>query len=358
MYNQTITIMKQILIIAAILATPLAASAQPHVIDAYEALRAHHCSTAQRISNSYDNGKQNGLLEIYEFATANAAETALVTDLIEAFETDSSRAYSYVYHKAGEPRQRYSVYYDPANAEVIGANRSYNYMLLNIMDKDDASETMRYSYVLEWQRQNDDTMSGRIIKAYAPKPASASRRSYAVRVGDKDRSKDDIDKLTARRVKATRIVKGPIDSILVDLLDTLPDHIEALVDLDRLGSHLSLSLDTLGGSLSNGLAQFGNALKHLDDLVGSDNGPELTDDVEWLTSFNHYRNAFKRAAAGNRSSVASYATSILKLCKNSQKASLTDGELNLCRKSIKELQKLTDDDFVKGLLDEACKYLK
>jgi hypothetical protein len=93
-------------------------------------------------------------------------------------------------------------------------------------------------------------------------------------------------------------------------------------------------------------------------VLSNDDKDEPADDVEWLTSFNHYRNAFKRAAAKESSTTASYATSILKLCKNAKKVHLSDGELNLCRKSIKEMQKMTKDSFVKGLLDEAITNLR
>ena len=150
--------------------------------------------------------------------------------------------------------------------------------------------------------------------------------------------------------------------MLIELKNALPDSLGQLIDLDELGA----TLKSLGDSIENlgdlkgldGLKSLGG-LRGLGRILvydGDDDAP--ADDVEWLTSFNHYRNAFKRATARESSSAASYATSILKLCKKVQNAGLTDGELNLCRKSIKELQKLTKDEFVKGLLDEAMRYLK
>ena len=128
--------------------------------------------------------------------------------------------------------------------------------------------------------------------------------------------------------------------------------------LDSLGSALGDALKGLEGLESLGDLEGLQGLKDRIIVLSNDDKDEPADDVEWLTSFNHYRNAFKRAAAKGSSTTASYATSILKLCKNVKKAGLTDGELNLCRKSIKEMQKLTKDEFVKGLLDEAIRNLR
>lgn len=350
--------MKKTLTMALLTLTTIAAGAQQHVINAFEALKADRCATTQRISNSYDKGKQDGMLEIYRFSASDDADARPIRNLIKAFEDDSKEAYSYVFHKAGDTRQRYSVYYDRSNAEVIGDDKASNYLLLNVMDASDTSNTMRYCYVLEWQEHDDGSLTGRAIKTYAPKPSSTTRRPYAVRVGGKNWSSDSLNNLSPKRIKSMRIIKGPVDSVMVELLDSLPETLEALVDLDKLGARLSTNLDNMSDSLENNIVQLDGALKGLGKLFSNDDETALTDDVEWITSFNHYRNAFKRAAAYKRSSVASYATSILKLCKNSKQASLTDGEINLCRKSIKDLQKLTDDEFVRGLLDEAIQYLR
>ena len=325
-------------------------SAQTHVKSAYEALKQSGCITGQRNSNSNDNGKCVGLLEICQFATTDRVSQRKVNDLIEAFKTDSDEAYSYVYHKAGDARQRYSIFYDSENTELVGADKSLNYVLLNMMDPEDATGKMRYCYVVEWKETDDGQLTGRAIKTYAPKPSS-SRKPYVVRrVDSKDMSREDLDSILPSSIKSMRIFKGSPDSILVELKDLLPDSLGAsLGDLGkRIGKATGLKvLDALGG------------LEDLDlsDLSGVTN-KTISDDVEWLTSFNHYRNAFKRATERESSSAASYATSILKLCKKVQEAQLSDGELNLCRKSIKEMQKWTKDDFVKGLLDEAIRYLK
>lgn len=354
--------MKKMIMMAMMVAMVATLSAQTHVKRAYEALKQSGCVNGQRNSNSTDdNGKCTGLLEICQFKTTDQSSQSKVNDLIEAFKTDSEEAYSYVYHKAGDARQRYSIYYDSENTELVGADKSLNYVLLNMMDPEDAAGKMRYCYVVEWKETDDGQLTGRAIKTYAPKP-SKSRKPFVVSVAGKELSGDDLDDIVPGEIKSMRVFKGSPDSVLIELKKALPDSLGQLIDLDELGATLKSlgdSIDSLGDLKGlDGLKSLGG-LRGLGRILvydGDDDAP--ADDVEWLTSFNHYRNAFKRAAARESSSAASYATSILKLCKKVQNAGLTDGELNLCRKSIKELQKLTKDEFVKGLLDEAMRYLK
>jgi hypothetical protein len=95
-------------------------------------------------------------------------------------------------------------------------------------------------------------------------------------------------------------------------------------------------------------------------VVGTAEDPdtECTDDVSWLTAFNHSRNTVKRAAKRQSSSASAYATSLLKLCKQAHRVGLSDNEEKLCVKSIKEMRKATHDSFIQGLLDEAASLLR
>ncbi|MBR1476279.1 MAG: hypothetical protein IJ613_12010 [Muribaculaceae bacterium] len=341
--------MKKMIMMAMMVAMVATLSAQTNVKRAYESLKQSGCINGQRNSNSTDkNGKCNGLLEICQFKTTDWSSQSKVNDLIEAFKTDSGEAYSYVYHKAGDTRQRYAIYYDASNSEVIGESKDLNYILLNVMDPTDESGSMRYCYALEWKDDGDGNLTGRALKTYAPKP-SKSRKPYVLRIGDKEWSTEDLDSLP-KNIRSTQAIKAATDSLLVELKDLLPDSLESA--MGELGEQLGKAT---GMRVLEVIGDLGDIDANV--LSGNDN-KSVSNDVEWLTSFNHYRNAFKRAAARESSSAASYATSILKLCKKKQNAGLTDGELNLCRKSIKELQKLTKDEFVKGLLDEAIRYLK
>lgn len=323
--------MKKIVLMAVMAVMAVTAMAQTNVVRAYEALKQSSCASIERSNTSQSQGRCNGQLEICRFETTNTSSKRLVENLLDAFETDSEDAYSYVNHQAGDERERYSIYYDPNNSEVVGNDKSMNYKLLSMMDPDDDSGTMRYCYVVEWQEDDDGQLCGRALKTYAPKP-STSRKPYGIRIDGKDLS-DGLEEL-----------KDDL-KVLGDSLKNLKG-LEILKDLD--GLEILGKLGTLEG------------LEELKDriiVLSGDDKDEPADDVEWLTSFNHYRNAFKRACERESSTAVSYATSILKLCKNAKQAKLTEGELNLCRKSLKEMKKMTKDSFVKGLLDEAIKNL-
>lgn len=314
------------------------AMAQTHVVRAYEALKQSSCASIERSNNSQSQGRCNGQLEICRFETTNTSSRRLVENLLDAFETDSEDAYSYVNHRAGDERQRYSIYYDPNNSEVVGNDKSMNYKLLSVMDPDDDGDTMRYCYVVEWQEDDDGNLSGRALKTYAPKPRSSN-------------------KLFAKRDGGPLTINiGGDTTIMVDL--------DSLIDMSGLGKIKELKglekLKELDGLEILGKLGTLEGLEELKDriiVLSGDDKDDPADDVEWLTSFNHYRNAFKRACERESSTAVSYATSILKLCKNAKQAKLTEGELNLCRKSLKEMKKMTKDSFVKGLLDEAIKTL-
>ncbi len=317
------------------------AMAQTHVVRAYEALKQSGCASIERSNNSWSEGKCDGQLEICRFETTNTSSRRLVENLLDAFETDSEDAYSYVNHRAGDERQRYSIYYDPNNSEVVGNDKSMNYKLLSVMDPDDDGDTMRYCYVVEWQEDDEGQLNGRALKTYAPKPRS-SNKLFAKRDGGP---------LTINIGGDTTIVVD-LDS-LIDLsgLSKLKD-LKELKGLEKLKELDGLEILGKLGTL-DGLEE----LKDRIIVLSGDDKDVPTDDVEWLTSFNHYRNAFKRACERESSTAVSYATSILKLCKSAKQAKLTEGELNLCRKSLKEMKKMTKDSFVKGLLDEAIKTL-
>lgn len=345
--------MKKIILIALMAAMAVAVMAQTYVESAYESLKKSDFVRSQRTSQNSNHGQRTGLLEIYEFTTNSSYDRRVVEELIDAFASDSEEAYNYVSHKAGDTQQRYAIYYDPENSETIGRSKDDNYVMLSVMDPEDDTDTYRYCYAMEWRSTDDGNLTGRAIKTYAPKP-SKSRRPFAWRQGE-------------RKLGSIDIHNGDGENYTLDL-----DSVAHASGLDRLlGDSIMVSVRTMGlDSLGSVLGEALMGLESLGDLEGlqdlkdriivlsNDDKDEPADDVEWLTSFNHYRNAFKRAAERESSTTASYATSILKLCKNAKKVNLTDGELNLCRKSIKEMQKMTKDSFVKGLLDEAIANLR
>ena len=305
--------MKQLFFLIAAAVWTLCATAQSHIEAEIDALKSEDAITIQRCNFSNEGGRRVGLLEIYRLRSGDKAATA-VNRLLDAFDKDRDGAYNYVRHIAGDDRQSYSIFFDKTDYEVIGKSKHDNYVLLSVLDKDHDATGYRYCYVMEWQGAGND-IKGRVIKTYAPKP-NASRSN--IQVFTPDLSLGD----------------------LANLADDTTTVRTMLIGLDSLRNLKGLK------SLS--------ALR----ILGDDSIDDPHDDVEWLTAFNHYRNAFKRAASRGSSSATSYATAILKLCKTAQDAQLSDGERSLCRKSIKDLQKCTDDDFLKGLLNEAINHLK
>lgn len=345
--------MKKIIIISLMAAMAATMTGQTYVESAFESLKKSGFVRSRRTSQNSDHGQLTGSLEIYEFTTNSNDDRLVIEDLIEAFESDSEDAYNYVSHKAGDTQQRYAIYYDPENSETIGRDKDDNYVMLSVMDSDDDTNTYRYCYAMEWRSTDDGNLTGRVMKTYAPKP-NKSHKTFVWHQGD-------------RKLGSIDFMQDDGKNYTLDL-----DSVAQASGLSRLlGDSIMVSIKALGlDSLGNVLDEALSGLENLGDLEGlqdlkdriivlsDDDNDEPADDVEWLTSFNHYRNAFKRAAAKQSSTMASYATSILKLCKNAKKVHLTDGELNLCRKSIKEMQKMTKDTFVKGLLDEAIANLR
>lgn len=312
--------MKQLFFLIAAAVWTLCATAQSHIEAEIDALKSEGAITIQRCNFSNEGDRRVGLLEIYRLRSGDKAATA-VNRLLDAFDKDRDGAYNYVRHIAGDDRQSYSIFFDKTDYEVIGKNKHDNYVLLSVLDKDHDANGYRYCYVMEWQGAGAD-IKGRVIKTYAPKP-TASRSN--IQLPTPDFSLGD----------------------LASLADDTTTVRTMLIGLDSLRNLKGLLMNLKG---LKGLS----ALR----IPGDDSIDDPRDDVEWLTAFNHYRNAFKRAASRGSSSATSYATAILKLCKTAQDAQLSDGERSLCRKSIKDLQKCTDDDFLKGLLNEAINHLK
>ena len=155
--------MKKIVLMAVMAVMAVTAMAQTNVVRAYEALKQSSCASIERSNTSQSQGRCNGQLEICRFETTNTSSKRLVENLLDAFETDREDAYSYVNHQAGDERERYSIYYDPNNSEVVGNDKSMNYKLLSVTDPDDDNGLMRYCYVVEWQEDDDGQLSGREI---------------------------------------------------------------------------------------------------------------------------------------------------------------------------------------------------
>ena len=319
----------------------LACHGQRHVDDAIGRLaRNGEARQVKMFQESSTGGQMCGQLQIYHFTSPLA-----LNELLNAFEQDTGNAYYSLHEEAGNSNRRSTAltYGTDGESVLVGSDENTNYRVLCFLDPE--REDFRTGYVVEWTKIACDSVEGRVISTYGKRPSS-SKRSTKARVftlgdlGALDSLRFDDEDLQVLR-KLGPAVKG----VMGDIAGAGADVIEALK---------SSGIDLEGITDPETLKGIGEV------VVGTAEDPdtEFTDDVSWLTAFNHYRNAFNRAAKRQSSSASAYATSLLKLCKQAHRVGLTNNEKKLCVKSIKEMRKATHDTFIQGLLDEAATHLR
>lgn len=319
-----------------------AASAQQHVTQAFARLNRSGDTRQVRVFQENDNdGRLTALLEIYRFSSRS-----LLDDVLTAFDQDQGAAYYMLSERAGDAGRHTTAltYGTEGESVLVGNDSQSNYRVICFLDRD--NEQFRHGYVVEWTELDDGSLDGRLISTYGKRPTSAGKTYKRARVF----TSDDLHSLDSLGLY------DDVTGALRELAPTLKGMIGDIADgsaevLDELRNH---GIDLEGALDSETLQGLGNI------VVGTAQDPdgEFTDDVSWLTAFNHYRNAFLRASKRQSSSAAAYATNVLKLCKQAGKVGLSDNEKRLCVKSIKEMRKATRDSFVQGLLDEAATLLR
>ena len=322
----------------------LTVTAQQHVNDALDRLSDSYNARRVKILQESDaDGHMTGQLVIHTFSG-----NSLLRDMLRAFDQDQSEAYYTLTEQANDNNRRTTAltYGTEGESVLVGKDPDTNYRVLCFIDP--ANEDFRHGYVVEWTETDQGDVEGRVISTYGKRPSSATKsgnrkKARVFSLGDLNaldslRIGDDVDHVLREIGPTLKGVIGDIAESGADVLDELKNR-----GIDLEGVIDSETLKGIG-----------------DVVVGTAQDPdsEFTDDVSWLTAFNHYRNAFLRAAKRGSSSTAAYATSVLKLCKQAGKVHLTDNEKRLCTKSIKEMRKATRDTFVQGLLDEATALLR
>lgn len=294
----------RILMTAALsIAMALPAAAQPQVKAAFESLRKQ--ATKTRTSTQTDDKGVKQTLDEISFDLPNDSQVRKFADACEA---DSKLSYTYITHEPTDNREPYLIYNDDNTRVVIGNNVKYNYVLYCIADPD--NEKLRYCYSAEWFTNKKGRVEGRVVKTYGPRPGRASStagKSYTF------------------------------------------NNLSDLSKLDNLGDYIS---DYVNNAVGNYTYSNDN-----DDNVSTG---KLTEE-KFLTKFNYYRNCFKDAASKSDNTnvlVSSYATKLMSLSRKVQQANLSDNMLKACVKSLQELKRLTHDEFVQGILDEAIDEFK
>lgn len=265
-------------------------------------------------------GITSGRCETYKLNIPQS-QSHMLDNVLDAFDSEQKNAYYQLMENADTPNRRPTAltYGDEGESVLIGNDADMSYRVICFVDPD--RDNYRTGYAIEWAN-NDGQIDGRIVTTYGTRPSAKKSLGRIDDLDDLDLSK--LGEILPEAVKTIKVI-GKDDLKKLGNLEGLKD----------LGDYLSILI---------GEAEVGDEA--------------ATDDVQWLTQFNHYRNAFLRAVERNSSTAASYATNILKLCKKANKANLSANEKKLCIKNIKEMRKKTKDSFLQGLLDEAADLLK
>lgn len=313
--------LKCFLLLAIMLMTTASANAQSRIDRQIRNIVESGYARQTKAMQEMDSmGITSGRCEIYRLDIPQS-QSYLLDEVLNAFDNEQKNAYYQLMENSDTPNRRTTAltYGNEGESVLIGSDSDMNYRVICFVDPD--RDNYRTGYAIEWAN-NDGQIDGRIISTYGTRP---SAKKSLGRI-------DDLEEL----------------------------------DLSKLGEILPEAVKTIKVIGKDDLKKLGNleGLKDLGDylsiLIGEEevNDEATTDDVQWLTQFNHYRNAFLRAVERNSSTAASYATNILKLCKKANKANLSANEKKLCVKNIKEMRKKTKDTFLQGLLDEAADLLK
>lgn len=337
---------KSIAIIAFGLIFPCTINAQYHVERAIKSFASTSQATPiKTLRECNSSGQLTSLCEIYKF-TLSSRDSYLLEAVINAFEQDEAEAYYTLNEEANAANRRTTAmtYGEEGESVLVGKNPNTNYRVICFIDNQAEQQDRRYGYAAEWEEDDSGNINGCLVTTYGKKPAGNKKDRTVVKIKDLDFG--ELEKL------------GELDS--VDWKKLGKEMKGVLGTIARGGAEAIESLKGTGLDLSDIFDS--ERLRALgDDIYVSStdiNEEQFNDDVTWLTAFNHYRNAFMRAAERKSSTTASYATSLLKLCKQASRVSLSDNEKKLCIKSIKEMKKKSKDDFVDGLLDEAITALK
>lgn len=323
-------IFKTSLVLGVIMVTSATyAFAQEHVIEAFaqfsDAIATdHNMITMSKNVNYRDKGSGviTGSCSVVEFELDNH-EFQYIRNIISAMDEDRNEAYHNASGVAGSQGVTYAIAYGSGehDYELIGVDNSMNYNIYCF--KDAKKEDYRTSYAVEWKQDTDGNFIGKVYCIYGEKPGEAQ---------------------PGKR-------KGKVFTFN-------SNDLSALGDLNNY----SLNIDSLIGTSTDfkKLKAIGKGLNgsYSYSFSTSSSGKHHDDNASWLTDFGMLCNSFKEKVKNSPKRGAVYATELLKLCKKADDAELTETEKKLCIKSLKQLQKLTDDTFVIGLLDEAISYLE
>ncbi len=194
---------------------------------------------------------------------------------------------------------------------AFGAHKERNYRVMLVQDRQDSLR--RYCYGIVWYEDKDnDKFCGSINVIYGLNPQKTK--------------------------KETITYYGDLSS-----LESLGG-LEQLKELDKLKDLGKLS------ELGNGTYVVIN-----NDTLDSN---EIKTSTDFLRRFGSLRAAFKKSLSNHKTEIRTVLTNkILELCRSHGKL-LNNEERKLCTDSMRELQKMEFDAYIRGLLDVAMSSLK
>ncbi len=194
---------------------------------------------------------------------------------------------------------------------AFGTHKERNYRVMLVQDRQDSLR--RYCYGIVWYEDKDnDKFCGSINVVYGLNPQKVRRSTYY----------GDLSSL------------GNLDLSGLEQLKEL----DKLKDLDKLselgnGTYVIMNGDTLEIN-------------------------EIKTSTGFLRRFGSLRAAFKKSLSNHKTEIRTVLTNkILELCRSHGKL-LNNEERKLCTDSMRELQKMEFDAYIRGLLDVAMSSLK
>lgn len=183
---------KNILVAAVLTLLPVAALAQQHIQQAFDALRQSKYQqetwTRRSVEKDPVTGRLEGLADVYDFLieTPSPRSHQLITAILHAFEQDEPAAYSVSRgtHGGAETFVSLAVGNSNAGGVAIGQMNGSTHIYACFLDPDDSLRRYRYAYALEWV-EADGQLRGSIVKTYATtqryrEDAASKRRTFTV----------------------------------------------------------------------------------------------------------------------------------------------------------------------------------
>ena len=308
------------LLITTLLCTsmPAAMSAQENLKKAIENFVGNkdlveYIHTSNFMENSGPENKVSSFCDQYVFELPMNKKKAFAP-IISAFNKDKNTAYNVYSRDAGINDETFvTIAYGQKLDKTMefGAHKERNYRVMLVQDRQDSLR--RYCYGIVWSEyKKDNKLCGSINVVYGLNPQKVRRSTYY----------GDLSSL------------GNLDLSGLEQLKEL----DKLKDLDKLselgnGTYVVINGDTLESN-------------------------EIKTSTDFLRRFGSLRSTFMKSLSHHQTDIRAVLVSkIQELCRSNGKL-LNSDERQLCTNSLKEMQKMESDNYIRGLLDLALSSLK